>query len=373
MGVTGLFKFLKDRFGDDIYEYVHMSHYSYKVIYYDISSHIFSYIKIYGNNDNKWLNGFVKIFMLFRQYKIHLIPVFDGKSPPEKYEEREDRKSQSEKSDQKCMNISMDLQTFLNTGTVTELLKETMQRIKREPSNKRILKTSNETPYPYDEDVKETTINPEQIQEYIDKREVSLTDITKNDIDKLKELLDNFGIPYLQARDEAETLCNDLVRRGLGFATYSLDSDCVAYDVPYIINDLDTNTHVFRVIDMKKLLQVIDLTHIQLRDLCILCGVDYNRHTKPKSGVGPVSAYKLIKEHGDFNRVMKAKNIQSDGYRYERCNELFSLTYPEHTDIYVWRDIDVDNLQKYLVENRLYCDTTKIKQYWKPIQLEFID
>lgn len=368
MGVTGLFKFLKDKFGDDIYEYIHMSHYSYKVIYYDISSHIFSYIKIYGNLNNSWLNGFVKIFMLFKKYKIHLIPVFDGKSPTEKKEEREDRKSQCEKSDIKCMNISMDLEGFINTGKITDLLKETMSRIKKD-LNKRILKTTI-CDSKADSDI---VIDPDQIKEYIDKKETALTDITKNDIDKLKELMDQYGIPYLEAKDEAETLCNDLVRRGLGYATYSLDSDCVAYDIPYIINDLDMNSHVFRVINMKKLLELINLTHSQLRDLCILCGVDYNRHTKPKSGLGPVSAYKLIKEHGCFKNIMKVKNIDSEGYRYDRCNELFSLTYPEHTDVYVWKEIDVEKLREYLIQNSLFCNILDIRKYWKPIQLEFID
>lgn len=366
MGVTGLFKFLKDKYGDNIYEHVHMSHLSYKIIYFDISSYIFSYIKIYGNQTNKWLNGFVKMFMLFKQYRIHLIPVFDGKSPPEKKEEREDRKLQVEKSDEKCMNISMDLESYKNTGTVSDLLLDTMKRLSKNSQNSgaRLLGP----------DPKKEYIDVELLQDYIYKKEVALTDISKNDIQQLQDLLKAFGIPFIQAPDEAETLCCDLVKRGLGYAAFSLDSDCVAYDTSFIINDIDMTSHTFRIIDMKKLYTIIELSPEQLRDLCILCGVDYNRHSKPKTGLGPVSSYKLLKEYGSFDEVIKVKNIQNaDGYRHKRCNELFSLTYPYISDDYVWESIQSETLIKYLKENKLLCDVNKISSYWQPIKLVFED
>jgi 5'-3' exonuclease len=361
MGVTGLFKFLKDKFGEEIYEYIHISHFSYKIIYFDISSYIFSYIKIYGNNTNNWLNAFVKLFMQFKQYKIHMIPVFDGKSPAEKYEERNDRKLQAEKSDEKCMNISVDLQCYKNTGEATQLLKDIMCLIK------------NKEPKFLSKEGKNVQIDIQMLEDYLEKKEVGLTDITKNDVDKLKDLLKNLGVPFLQAKDEAETLCNDLVKRGLGYATFSLDSDCVAYDVPIFINDFDTKKEIFRVVKMQNLYEITGLTSKQMRDLCILCGVDYNRHTKPKNGIGPVSAYKHLKEFGDFKQIMKNKNILEEGYRYERCNELFTLTYPENNDIYVWETIEPKNIIDYLKHQHLYCDISKINEYWAPVKLLFID
>ena len=363
MGVNGLFKFLKDKYGNDnIYETIHMSHFSYKIIYFDISSYIYSYIKIYGKYENKWLNAFVRFFLLFKQYKIHLIPIFDGKSPPEKREERDDRKLQWEKSDEKCLNISIDLEKFKNTGEASSLLQDISSKLLKNKYgvNNRILKPT-----------EKPEINIDIIEEHIQKRETELTEITYNEINSLKELLTNFGIPYIQAPDEAEALCNDLVNRKLGDATFSLDSDCVAYGVDNIIMDLDTTKHTFKVVDVNNLCNITELTKSQLRDLCILCGVDYNRHSKPKLKIGPVNAYKLIKEHGSFTNVLKGKDIE--GFRYDRCLQLFSLTYPQFKDITVWNSIESDKIIEYLNKNNLHCSGDRIKQLWKPVSLVFID
>ena len=46
----------------------------------------------------------------------------------------------------------------------------------------------------------------------------------------------------------------------------------------------------------------LDMTHAEFVDMCILCGCDY---TETIDGVGPVTAYKLIKEHKNIENVLK--------------------------------------------------------------------
>jgi flap endonuclease-1 len=50
-------------------------------------------------------------------------------------------------------------------------------------------------------------------------------------------------------------------------------------------------------------------------DLCILCGCDY---AESIDGVGPVTAFKLMKTHGNLDKVldyMRAENKIKEKYR----------------------------------------------------------
>lgn len=44
-------------------------------------------------------------------------------------------------------------------------------------------------------------------------------------------------------------------------------------------------------------------------DLCIMCGCDY---TKNIGGIGPVKAFKFIKEHGDIESILKQLELEAD-------------------------------------------------------------
>lgn len=52
------------------------------------------------------------------------------------------------------------------------------------------------------------------------------------------------------------------------------------------------------------------MTMDEFVDTCILCGCDY---TNTIAGMGPVTAYKMIKEHGDIEGVIeKVKEMNED-------------------------------------------------------------
>lgn len=52
------------------------------------------------------------------------------------------------------------------------------------------------------------------------------------------------------------------------------------------------------------------MTQEEFIDLCILCGCDY---THTIGGMGPVTAYKLMKEHGNIEAVLeKVKESNED-------------------------------------------------------------
>mmetsp|Transcript_13560 Transcript_13560/g.1210 ORF Transcript_13560/g.1210 Transcript_13560/m.1210 type:complete len:81 (+) Transcript_13560:706-948(+) len=74
------------------------------------------------------------------------------------------------------------------------------------------------------------------------------------------------------------------------------------------------------------------MTYEEFVDMCILCGCDY---TCTIEGIGPVTAYKLIKEHKNIEKVIEhlKKENESDKkkkkfeikpeFNYKESRELF--------------------------------------------------
>ena len=57
----------------------------------------YKYICIFGSNDGRWLTAMLQLFLTFRQNKVNIIPVFDGKAPDAKKDENDQRKEQRAK------------------------------------------------------------------------------------------------------------------------------------------------------------------------------------------------------------------------------------------------------------------------------------
>jgi intein/homing endonuclease len=171
--------------------------------------------------------------------------------------------------------------------------------------------------------------------------------------------------------------CNYLVKNGLADATFSLDSDCVAYQVPVLINDVDISTGMCRVVYFKDLCEALELEPSEVTLFCILCGCDYNRHTKLLDKVGPVTALKMVKKQKTYAALQENEEkfkLPEDGLRHDRCVELFNLQYPEIKEV-PWWDIrlDFEALGDFLREKHLFCDMSKIKRYWSPPKIVFAE
>ena len=124
------------------------------------------------------------------------------------------------------------------------------------------------------------------------------------------------------------------------------------------------------------------MTHEQFVDMCILCGCDY---TSTIEGVGPTTAYKLIKEHSNIENAIvalknstgkKAKNVPED-FNFLGARELFLDPMVEELDSsgWSWNAIQEDALINFLVDeksfarNRVESGITRMtKNVGKPLQ-----
>ena len=91
------------------------------------------------------------------------------------------------------------------------------------------------------------------------------------------------------------------------------------------------------------------MSYEEFIDLCILCGCDY---TEWIEGVGPVTAFKLMKQHGSIEKVlewMEKENESSskkrkygipnqENFNYKEARLLFSnpeVDDPEKLNVYI--------------------------------------
>lgn len=127
------------------------------------------------------------------------------------------------------------------------------------------------------------------------------------------EILKLMGIPVIQAPGEADAQCAELVKENKVDYVVSEDMDLLTFGTPKLLRGSIAKDDLV-VYDLEKILDELKLTYLQFIDLCILSGCDYLPQTILKVGIG--RAYKLIKEHGSIENILKNdKNILNGNYK----------------------------------------------------------
>lgn len=108
--------------------------------------------------------------------------------------------------------------------------------------------------------------------------------------------------------------------------------DALTFGTNFQLRGFNSKKEPLTQIELSVLLSQFEMNMDEFIDLCILCGCDY---TKSIGGIGPVKAYKFIKECTDIEGVLK--QIESDAddpkkkqkyvipaeFRYKESRDLF--------------------------------------------------
>lgn len=160
-------------------------------------------------------------------------------------------------------------------------------------------------------------------------RSIKITQEMTNDAKKLIKMI---GCPVIEAPCEAEAQCAAIVKHGLAFATATEDMDALTFGTNFQIRGLNSKKDPMTQIELKVLLEQFEMTMDEFIDMCILCGCDY---TKNIAGIGPVKAFKFIKDCKDIEGVLKKIEDDADDpkkkqkyvvpgeFRFKESRELF--------------------------------------------------
>ena len=227
MGIRYLNRYLRDNCLNSI-RCINMADLSGKRIAVDISIYLYKY-----EAENALLENMYVMLSIFRNYNVIPIFIFDGKPPPEKkallLKRREDRQEAQEEYD----NL------------------------------KKLLETK-------DDDEKIDIITA------MDQLKNQIVQINKDKIEKVKKLIRAYGATYYDAPGEADELCALLVIKKKVWACLSEDMDLFVYGCTRVLRYFSLIGHTAVLYYMKGILEEINMTQSEFKQICVLSGTDYN-------------------------------------------------------------------------------------------------
>ena len=212
-----------------------MSHFYSKKIAIDISIYMYRY-----KSENQLIEKIYLLCCIMDYYKITPIFVFDGKPPEEKKDTIINRKVERN-------TAKGTLNTIINTLEKNNIDLDTYEK----KYKKKI------------ENLRRKSIK-----------------LSQNEFNKTKQLIEAFGMTYIVADSEAETLCAELLMKKQVDYCLSEDTDMFAYLSPYILRYISLSNHKMLLYDLKKILINLNLTKKEFLNICILSGNDYYNGNK---------------------------------------------------------------------------------------------
>lgn len=268
MGIKYLNRFIKEEAYDTL-KFISLSELSGKKIVVDISIYMYRYI-----SDGSLIENMYLMLSLFRHYNIIPVFIFDGKPPDEKKTLLDKRREDKKEAEQEYNYLKQQLKADLD-------------------ENER-----------------------HEIQIAMDALKKKFIQISKNDIDNVKNLIRAYGATYYDAPGEADELCAMLTIKGKVWACLSEDMDMFVYGCPRVIRYMSLLNHTIVLYDMRKILEKLGISQKELREICILSGTDYNTRENNKK---VKNLYDTLKQFKKYHKAKK--NMQNKIGFYDWLNE----------------------------------------------------
>ena len=164
--------------------------------------------------------------------------------------------------------------------------------------------------------------------------------LTKEIVDESKELLEAMGIAVVQAPGEAEAQAAYMARTDKSiYAVASQDYDSLLFAAPRLIQNLTlarrrklaSGSYVFispELVELEKVLNLLQVNHEQLISIGILTGTDYN--PGGVKGIGPKKALQIVIKYkypaaifNSVNEQIELQGLEGKGFDWQEVFELF--------------------------------------------------
>jgi flap endonuclease-1 len=223
------------------------------------------------------------------------------------------------------------------------------------------------------EKLSETTNEADKIK-YL-KRSVN---ITKEQMEQCRELLDFMGIPYIDAPEEADSQLSYLCKSSMVYAVLTEDMDILTFGSPKIIRNLTSHKKSVIEISLDNILEKLKLTNDEFIELCILFGCDYCPHL---SDIKPEILYKTFIKNKNLDKtLLELKNMGHnvpDIFNYQDAKDYFkeAIHTPIEPNILKLKDVNDDKLVSLLVDKyglikyKVLNKLKRLKEYYKNLNL----
>jgi flap endonuclease-1 len=249
MGIKHLNRYLRTNCSKKSIKKIHLKELSGKTVVIDASIYLYKFL-----GENALMENMYLFISILKTYNINPVFIFDGKPPPEKNELLKLRRIEKKDAEQKY-----------------SILENAIKKNEIES-----------------EDIREIKIEMEQLKkQFIRLRE--------DDIKKVKNLFDAYGVIYYDAMGEADKLCAYLVHIEKAWGCFSDDMDMFLYDCPFIIRHLSLLHHTVILYDKYSILNELNMNRTEFREIMVLSGTDYNIDSA-------TNLNETIKWHSQYNK-----------------------------------------------------------------------
>jgi len=209
--------------------------------------------------ENALIENMFLLISICRHYKITPVFIFDGKPPSEKMDTLIERVKCKNQAEEEYKELEVRMQT------------QELSNIEKQKLNKEML------------DLKRQFVR-----------------IRPRHLNEIKELMDAFGIKYIEAESEADTLCAKLCLSGFAQACLSDDMDMFVYGVPIVLRHLSLFNHTAVMYDYSGILDELDISRSDFKDILLLSKHDYNNTEN-------ANIYDMVKHHNNFRSALYNK------------------------------------------------------------------
>jgi len=257
MGIKLLNKFLKEncKSMNSIYT-IHMSKLQGKRIVVDVSIYLYKY-----ESDNSLIESIYTMISIFRHYNITPIFIFDGVAPTEK----------------------------------KELIESRLQK-------KRIAENEYYKLKEMSRGCSDNTSEKNEIEEQMNSLKKKFVYMNKIKINKIKYLLDCYGMTYFDAPGEADQLCAWFVINKFVWACLSDDTDMFVYGCNRVLRYFSLINHTAVLYDYENILKELKVEHDVFKEICVLSGTDYGVGVGTCAGsLNIIKIMQLYKNYSSYN------------------------------------------------------------------------
>lgn len=283
MGIRNLNRYLRNNCPESI-RCIPISDISHKKIAVDISIYLYKY-----EAENTLLENMFIMLSIFRHYNIIPIFIFDGKPPDEKKVLLQKRKEDKKSAQEEYYKLQQHLQHLQNTDKQDIIA--TMDQLKKQ-----------------------------------------FVQINKEKIENVKSLIRAYGATYYDAPGEADELCALLVIKKKVWACMSEDMDLFVYGCSRVLRYFSLVSHTVVLYYTKGILNELNMTHKEFKEICILSGTDYNFNTNNKVNLkSTIEYYNNYKKTDNSNKTTFYEWLQqntdyiTDIHLLNKINNMFNL------------------------------------------------
>lgn len=350
MGIKDLWNFLRKQCPEVFHE-VSFSSLTGKYAL-DVSTFLFKYIKTSGDD---WLDRFFGLVITLKKQGADIVYVFDGERPEEKQKESEKRrKAQSDLQNRKlrCDEVyDLAYREYIERGAFSREIEEQVQAMLTVRGK-------------FEEDVQDV----EWMLTLLGRKKKSLekqaNPVTEKHVSLAQELLRLLGVSSMIAEGEAEATCAFMNISGEVDGVLSEDGDLLALGTPCLYRHVQPSRGTCEEVRIQEILDRLDMTQSQFRDMCILLGCDYNQRPK---GFGQVKSFRMMKKYGSIEKMLKREECDTEALRLQECRRRFDTPhnlkrYKPPLDEYP----DEEGIKLFLMEHTINISLDRVREVFFP-------